>query len=104
MRLRRPRCWHGGPGARIHEVTVSAGGKFAHTGNYGRETPGNTISVIDLPAPTEPHRVNLGPLLHPHGMLFVNGKVYFIAELNRLIARYDPVADKVDGMARAVRK
>ena len=26
----------------------------------------------------------------------MDGKVYFTAELNRLIARYDPVADQVD--------
>src|ERR1700722_5235441 len=81
-----------------HEVTVSADGKFAYVGNYGQQTPGNTISVIDLPAQAELQRVQLGPLQRPHGMLFAAGKVYFTAELNRLIARYDPVANKVDWM------
>jgi YVTN family beta-propeller protein len=79
-----------------HEVTVSADGKFAYAGNYGQQTPGNTISVIDLGAQAELQRVQLGPLQRPHGMLFVAGKLYFTAELSRLIARYDPVANKVD--------
>ncbi len=79
-----------------HEVAVSADGKFAYVGNYGGETPGHTISVIDLPAQAELYRVDLGPLRRPHGMLFVDGKVYFTAEVNRLVARYDPVANQVD--------
>jgi YVTN family beta-propeller protein len=85
-----------GVGDGPHEVTVSADGKFAYVANYGQQTPGNTISVIDLPVQEELLRVDLGPLRRPHGMLFVDGKVLFTAELNRLIARYDPVANKVD--------
>ncbi len=85
-----------GVGEGPHEVTVSADGKFAYVGNYGEQTPGHTISVIDLPVQAELRRVDVGPLLRPHGMLFVDGKLYFTAELNRLIARYDPVADKID--------
>jgi len=79
-----------------HEVTVSADGRFAYVGNYGQQTPGNTISVIDLPAQAELQRVQLGPLQRPHGMLFAAGKVYFTAELSRLVARFDPVTNKVD--------
>ncbi len=85
-----------GVGEGPHEVTVSADGKFAYVGNYGDQTPGHTISVVDLPVQAELRRVDVAPLLRPHGMLFMDGKVYFTAELNRLIARYDPVADKVD--------
>jgi YVTN family beta-propeller protein len=62
----------------------------------GKQTPGNTISVIDLPVQEELLRLDLGALQRPHGMLFVDGKVLFTAEMNRLIARYDPVADQVD--------
>jgi YVTN family beta-propeller protein len=79
-----------------HEVTVSADGKFAYVGNYGEQTPGNTISVIDLPVQEELHRVDISPLQRPHGMFFVDGKVLFTAEQNRLIARFDPVSTKVD--------
>ncbi len=79
-----------------HEVTVSADGKLAFVGNYGQQTPGNTISVIDPVAQKELHRVDLGPLRRPHGMFFVDGKVLFTAEVNRLIGRYDPVTNQVD--------
>jgi YVTN family beta-propeller protein len=85
-----------GVGEGPHEVAVSADGKFAFVGNYGQQTPGNTISVIDLAAQKELHRVDLGPLRRPHGMVFVEGKVYFTAEVNRLIARYDPATNRVD--------
>ena len=79
-----------------HEVTVSTDGKFAFVGNYGQQTPGNTISVIDLVAQKELRRVDLGPLRRPHGMFFAAGKVYFTAEANRLIARYDPITNQID--------
>lgn len=87
-----------GVGEGPHEVAAAADGHFAYVGNYGQQTPGNTISVIDLAAQAELHRVDLGPLRRPHGILVVNGKVYFTAETNRLIARYDPVANLVDWM------
>jgi YVTN family beta-propeller protein len=85
-----------GVGEGPHEVTVSADGKFAFVGNYGQQTPGNTISVIDLVGQKELRRVDLGPLRRPHGMFFVDGKVLFTAEVNRLIARYDPASYQVD--------
>src|ERR1700722_7726687 len=79
-----------------HEVTVSGDGVFAFVGNYGQQTPGNTISVIDLVGQKELRRVDLGPLRRPHGMFFAAGKVYFTAETNRLIGRYDPAANLID--------
>jgi YVTN family beta-propeller protein len=85
-----------GVGEGPHEVAVSADGRFAYVGNYGQQTPGHTISVIDLAPQAELYRVDVGPLQRPHGMLVAGGKVYFTAEMNRLIARYDPVANKVD--------
>jgi YVTN family beta-propeller protein len=79
-----------------HEVAASDDGKLAFVTNYGAKTPGNSLSVIDLIAQKEIHRVDLGPLGRPHGILFADGKVYFTAELNKLIARYDPDTNKVD--------
>jgi YVTN family beta-propeller protein len=87
---------HVGVGEGPHEVTVSTDGKFAFVGNYGQQTPGNTISVIDLVGQKELRRVDLGPLRRPHGIFFAAGKVYFTAETNRLIARYDPAANQID--------
>ena len=79
-----------------HEVTVSADGKLAFVANYGDQTPGESISVIDLEAKKELRRVNLGALRRPHGIVESKGKIYFTVEMNKAIARYDPVADRVD--------
>lgn len=87
-----------GVGEGPHEVTVSPDGHYAYVSNYGTATPGNTISVIDLPVQTELLRVGLSGLRRPHGLFYVDGKLLFTAELNRLIARYDPVSQKVDWM------
>ena len=79
-----------------HEVTVSSDGKFAFVGNYGARTPGNSISVIDIVSQKELRRVDLGPLRRPHGITFADGKVYFTAEVNKLIGRYDPATNQID--------
>src|SRR5450759_1615949 len=50
-----------------HELTVSADGRTAFVGNYGAQTPGSTISVIDLTAMKELRRVDVSPLRRPHG-------------------------------------
>lgn len=79
-----------------HEVAVSSDGRLAFAGNYGGQTPGHTISVIDLAARKELHRFDVGPLLRPHGMFFADGELYFTAEVNKLIGRYDPAANRID--------
>jgi YVTN family beta-propeller protein len=79
-----------------HEIAVSDDGKMAFVANYGGRTPGNTISVMDLTAQKELRRVELGSLRRPHGIVFAEGKVWFTAEQNRLIARYDPASNQID--------
>jgi YVTN family beta-propeller protein len=79
-----------------HEVAASADGELAFVGNYGSREPGSTLSVIDIAAQKELRRVDLGPLRRPHGIVCADGKVYFTAEVNKLVARYDPVANQVD--------
>ena len=80
-----------------HEVTVSSDGKTAFVSNYGTgPKPGNSISVIDLVTAKEVKRFVTAPFLRPHGIEFVDGKVLFTAEANKLIARYDPATDKID--------
>jgi len=79
-----------------HEIAVSDDGKFAFVANYGARTPGNSLSVMDLLAQKEQRRVDLGPLRRPHGIEFAEGKVWFTAEENKLIARYDPVSNQID--------
>ena len=80
-----------------HEVVASTDGKLAFASNYGTgAAPGNSISMIDIASQKEVRRINVSPLQRPHGLGFANGKLYFTAEANRKIARYDPAADKVD--------
>ncbi len=82
-----------------HEVVLSADGKTAFVANYGAQTPGSSLSVIDIATLKEIRRVDLTPLLRPHGLQVIGGgKLYFTAETNRIIARYDPAANKVDWM------
>ena len=74
-----------------HEVVASTDGRLAFVSNYGGQTGGRTISVIDLAARKELRRVDVSPLTRPHGLAFADGKLYFTAENNQLVARYDPV-------------
>lgn len=78
-----------------HEITVSGDGKFAFVANYGSKTPGHSLSVIDIAARKEVRRVELGPLLKPHGIEARGNKIYFISELTRTVACYDFAADKL---------
>ena len=81
-----------------HEVTVSADGRTAFVGNYGggAPSPGSTISVIDLGAMKELKRVDVRPLLRPHGIVFADGKVYYTSEVSRVVARLDPATYQTD--------
>ena len=80
-----------------HELVVSTDGKTAFASNYGTgPAPGRTISMIDVAAQKELRRIDLSPLSRPHGLAFANGRLYFTAEADKTIGRYDPVTDKVD--------
>jgi YVTN family beta-propeller protein len=80
-----------------HEVVATTDGKLAVASNYGSgQMPGHTLSVIDLASRKEIHRVDLTPLSRPHGLLAVDGKVYFTAEGSKAIGRYDPATNRVD--------
>lgn len=80
-----------------HELVVSTDGKTAFASNYGTgPAPGRTISMIDLGSQQELRRIDVSPLSRPHGLAFANGKLYFTAEADRKIARYDPATGAID--------
>ena len=79
-----------------HELAVSEDGTLAFATNYAGGGRGNSLSVIDIAARTERYHVELAPLARPHGLSVAGGKVYFTAEANLAIGRYDPAANKVD--------
>ncbi|MDC0744512.1 YncE family protein [Polyangium mundeleinium] len=83
-------------GREPHEVAVSADGRYAVVSNTGsNKEPGNSLSVFDVAKREEIHRVDLGPLWNPHGLLASNGFFYFTAEGARAIGAYDPVRNRL---------
>jgi YVTN family beta-propeller protein len=78
-----------------HEVIASTDGSTAYASNYGGGAY-NTLAVIDLVHQQALPAIDLGPLRGPHGLTFVDGKVWFTAEAAKAIGRYDPATNKVD--------
>jgi YVTN family beta-propeller protein len=80
-----------------HEIVASPDGKLAYISNYGgSDSTLNTIAVIDLVARKALPPINLGALRSAHGLVFAGGKLYFTAETNKAIGRYDPATQSVD--------
>lgn len=79
-------------GKEPHNVAASADGRLAFVSNVGD----NTISVIDLTTQKEIHRVELGNQSRPHGVVYLDGKLYFTADGYKLIGCYDVASNKVE--------
>ena len=80
-----------------HEVESSADGKLAYISNYGgSDSSLHTISVVDLTAQKPLPPIDLGALHSPHGLAFAGGKLYFTAETNKVVGRYDPATQSID--------
>jgi YVTN family beta-propeller protein len=80
-----------------HELVTSTDGKLAFASNYGTgPAPGHTISMIDIATQKELRRIDVSPLSRPHGLAFMAGKLYFTAEADKKVARYDPVRDRIE--------
>lgn len=78
-----------------HEVVASSDGKTAYVSNYGFGAF-HTLAVIDLVGQKRVKFIDLGALRGPHGLTFVQGKVWFTAEAAKAIGSYDPATDKID--------
>ena len=78
-----------------HEVIASSDGKTAYVTIYGGGSL-HEINVIDLVARRPLATIDTRPLFGPHGITFVNGKVWFSAEGSKAVGRYDPVTGKLD--------
>ena len=80
-----------------HELVTSTDGKLAFASNYGTgPAPGHTISMIDIAAQKELRRIDVSPLSRPHGLAFIARKLYFTAEADQKVARYDPERDRIE--------
>ena len=74
-----------------HEVTASADGRLAFVASMV-----DGISVIDIAAREEIHRVDPGQGSQTHDLLYAGGKVYFTIEGYKSIGRYDPSTNEID--------
>ena len=80
-----------------HEIVASDDGRLAFISNYGgSDSTLNTISVVDLVARKSLPPIDLGSLRSTHGLDFAGGKLYFTAETNKVVGRYDPATQRVD--------
>lgn len=78
-----------------HEVIASSDGRTAYVSNYGSGAY-HTLAVVDLLSHRALSAIDLGPLTGPHGLTFVDGRLWFTAEGAKAIGRYDPATGKVD--------
>ncbi|MDB4904223.1 MAG: vgb 1 [Mucilaginibacter sp.] len=82
-------------GSDPHEVIASADGKTAYVTIYGGGSL-HELNVIDLVGQKALPTLDTRPLMGPHGITFVDGKVWFTAEGTKTIGRYDPATGKFD--------
>jgi len=92
-------------GAAPHEVLPMPGGR-AWVALYGdQQQPGHELVEVELASGQVLRRIDTVPLLRPHGLVRAGENFYFTAEFNRVVARFDPEAGKVDrvfGLGREV--
>lgn len=83
-----------------HEVAVSHDGRWAVVSNYGvRGAPGNTLTVIDVPAAVVTRTIDLGEFRRPHSSAFLPGDSLFVvtSEMSKAIVLVDFRAGTVTG-------
>ncbi|KGO88184.1 hypothetical protein Q765_03845 [Flavobacterium rivuli WB 3.3-2 = DSM 21788] len=82
-------------GPNPHEVVVSPNGLKAFVSN-----PGNSdlheINVIDLQHNKALPNIDTAPFLGPHGMAYLENKLWFTAQGSKSVARYDIATSKFD--------
>jgi len=84
-----------------HEIAVSQDGRWAVVTNYGnKDVVGNTLSVIDLSAPTlsVTRTIDLGEYHRPHGAAFIQDgrKLVVTSETSQKLVIVDFPSGKVD--------
>jgi YVTN family beta-propeller protein len=78
-----------------HEVVASEDGRTAYVSNYGFGSF-HTITVVDLVGQKPLKMIDLGALRGPHGLFFMQGKVWFTAEAAKAIGSYNPGTAEID--------
>jgi YVTN family beta-propeller protein len=78
-----------------HEVVASFDGRIAYVSNYGFGRF-HTLTAIDLAGQKQKGVIDLGALRGPHGLDYMQDKVWFTAEAAKAIGSYDPATEKID--------
>jgi YVTN family beta-propeller protein len=79
-------------GSGPHEAAASPDGKYVLASNYGtRESPGRTLTVIDVPAMRSVKTIHLGEYNKPHGVRWLkDGRTALVtAEANKALLIID---------------
>lgn len=78
-----------------HEVIASSDGKTAYVSIYGGGSL-HTINVINLVTHKRLDDIDTRPLFGPHGLTFVNNKLWFTVEGSKAIGCYNPLTQKIE--------
>ena len=79
-----------------HEVAVSPDGKVAVVANYGAQTPGNSLTVINIPSKQVVKTIDLGEYRRPHGIVWLKGnEIALTSEANKALLVVDVSTGKV---------
>jgi len=82
-------------GSDPHEVVASADGTKAYVTIYGGGTL-HEINVLDVAGQKALPTIDTRPLYGPHGIVFVDGKIWFSAEGSKAVGRIDPATGGLD--------
>ncbi len=73
-----------------HEAAVSPDSRIAVIGNYGRQVPGSSLTVIDIAKAQVVDTIDLGEYRRPHGMLWLDDRRALVtAEDNQALIEVD---------------
>ncbi|MFI5156999.1 MAG: YncE family protein, partial [Chitinophagales bacterium] len=78
-----------------HEVIASTDGKTAFVSIYGGGSL-HEINILDLVGQKPVSNFDTRPLMGPHGLDFMGGKLWFSAEGTKTVGRYDPATNQTD--------
>lgn len=80
-----------------HEVAVAPDGRTAVVGNYGAQTPGSSLTVIDLAGSAAPRTIALGDYRRPHGLVWLRDgrRVLVTVEASRALLVVDVAEGRV---------